>query len=120
MTMIPAVRLHPTLQTLAFFAGEYETTGDDIVAHQAAAALVAVWKAGNLDLPCLPCQAHDAQTPADLVKAAHALRATAFYTHIQGERHHEQHGEQTNPCALTALTLRSGSANSKSARAKAS
>ena len=77
MTMIPAVQLPPTLQTIAFFAEEYETTGDDIVAHQAAAALVAGWKAGNLDLPCPSCQAHNAHTPANLVKAAHALLGQA-------------------------------------------
>lgn len=77
MTMIPAIRLHPTLQTLAFFAEEYETAGDDIVARQAAAALFAVWKAGNLALPCPSCQAHDARTPADLVKAPHALLGQA-------------------------------------------
>ena len=55
-----------------------------------------------------------------LPRRTDAPRTTAFYTHIQGERHHEQHGEQTNPCALTALTLRIGSANSKNTRAKAS
>ena len=70
MTTIPTIPLPPTLQTLVFFAEEYEATDDDIVAHQAAAALVAVWKAGNLNQPCPSCQAHAATTPAEQITAA--------------------------------------------------
>lgn len=78
MTMIPTIPLPPTLETLTFFAEEYDSTGDDIIAHQAAAALVAVWKAGNLAQPCPSCEAHAATTPAELVKAAHALLGQAI------------------------------------------
>ena len=78
MTTIPTIRLPPTLQTLAFCAQEYAATGDDVDAQQAAAALVAVWKAGNLDQPCPSCQAHAAQTPAELMTTAHALMGQAL------------------------------------------
>ena len=77
MTTIPTVQLPPTLQTLAFCAQEYVATGDDADAQQAAAALVAIWKAGNLGQPCPSCQAHAAQTPAELITAAHALLGQA-------------------------------------------
>ena len=77
MTMIPNIDLPPTIPTLVFFAEEYSTTGDDVVAHQASAALVGVWKADNLERPCPSREAHAAQKPDDLVKAAHALLGQA-------------------------------------------
>ena len=33
MTMIPNIDLPPTIPPPVFFAGEYSTTGDDVVAH---------------------------------------------------------------------------------------
>ena len=78
MTTIPTIPLPPTLETLTFLAEEYDSTGDDIIAHQAAQALVTVWKAGNLALHCPSCEAHAATTPAELVKAAHALLGQAI------------------------------------------
>ena len=73
MTTIPTIQLPPTFQTLAFLAEEYEADGDDITAHQAAQALVTVWKAGNLDQPCPSCQAHAAATSDEQIKAARDL-----------------------------------------------
>ena len=78
MTMIPTIQLAPIVPTLAFFAEEYDATGDDITTHQAAAALVAAWKAGNLDMPCPSCQAHVATTPAEQITAARDLLIQAI------------------------------------------
>ena len=78
MTPLHTTQMPPTLQTLAFIAEEYAKQPDDIAAQQIADAVVAVWKAGQLYPPCPTCDAHAAQTPAELVQAAHDLLAQAI------------------------------------------